>query len=103
MAPDLRDVTREFARGEATLETLRAAARSERSDRQLAEAVLQLIARCESAARTDSARARARDDLRDRAKQLVPAAPAAPAGSTNRRPPGESIYEAGLRGQRRRP
>ena len=102
MPPSLRDVTRDFALGEATLETLRAAARAERSNRPLADEILRLIGECERSGRTDSARVRAMHDLRDRAKALAPPGPAARAASDARRPPGESIYEAGLRGQRRR-
>jgi hypothetical protein len=74
MPPNLRDVTRAFARGEATLATLRGAARAERMDRHLADAILKLIADWETGARTDSARSR--NELRDRAKRLVPSAPA---------------------------
>lgn len=101
MPPSLRDVTRDFALGEATLEALRAAARAERGNRPLADEILRLIGVCERSGRTDSARVRAMHDLRDRARALAPPGPDKPA-SDARRPPGESIYEAGLRGQRRR-
>jgi hypothetical protein len=96
MPPNLRDVTREFARGQAPLETLRRAAREEPIDRQLADGILKLIADWE---RTRSpASAWSRNDLRARAKELVPPDPPA---SSSRRNPTESMYEAGLRGQRR--
>ncbi len=101
MPSNLRDVASDFGRGLATLETLRGAARAERNDRQLAEEILKLIADWENSAWKDSVRSR--DDLRARAKQLVPPAPPAPPAATSRRRPAESIYEAGLRGQRRRP
>ena len=100
MPPNLRDVTRDFGRGQTTLESWRGAARAERDDRQLAAEVLKLIADWESSAWKDSVRSR--EDLRARAKQLVPAAPAAPPESASRRGPKSSIYDAGLRGQRRR-
>ncbi|HEV2060949.1 MAG TPA: hypothetical protein VGR11_16485 [Solirubrobacteraceae bacterium] len=100
MPPNLRDVTRDFGRGEATLESLRAAARAEHRDRQLANEILTLIGEWENSPQKDSVRSR--DDLRARAKKLVPPAPPDPPASTSRRPPGESIYDAGLRGQRRR-
>lgn len=100
MPPDLRDVTRDFGRGQTTLESWRGAARAERDDRQLAAEVLKLIADWENSAWRDSVRSR--EDLRARAKQLVPAAPAAPPASASRRGPKSSIYDAGLRGQRRR-
>ncbi|MGH2919995.1 MAG: hypothetical protein ACRDLS_15545, partial [Solirubrobacteraceae bacterium] len=94
---DLRDVTREFARGEAPLEALRGAARAERGDRRLADEILKLITEWESSAW--SASAWSRNELRARAKSLVPPAPPA---STSRQDPATSMYEAGLRGQRRR-
>lgn len=103
MPTNLRDVARDFGRGEATLETLRAAARTERGDRELADQVLKLIMDWETGGQTHSDRSRT--DLRLRVKQLVPAAPTAPASSAasgSRRPAGESLYAAGLRGQRRR-
>ncbi|HWH23723.1 MAG TPA: hypothetical protein VNW68_02395 [Candidatus Limnocylindria bacterium] len=98
MQSGLRDVAREFARGETTLEVLRAAARTERMDRHVAEEILKLISAWESRAWPDVDRAR--NDLRAGVKQLVPADPPP---SASRRPPGESIYDAGFRGQRRRP
>src|SRR5687767_13313607 len=101
MPPNLRDVARDFGRGEATLESLRGAARAERGDRQLADGILRLIAGWENSPQRHSVRSR--EDLRAEVKQLVPPEPPAPSASTSRRPPGESIYEAGLRGQRRRP
>lgn len=102
MALDLKDVTRAFGRGEATLESLRAAARAEPYDRQLAGEIMRLISDWENSAWKDSARSR--DDLRANIKSLVPPAPTASSpASTSRRQPRESIYEAGLRGQRRRP
>lgn len=86
----MRDVTRAFGIGEATLEDLREAAMAERVDRQLADAVLRLIAEWETSAWT-------RNEFRTRARDLLPATP-----PPSRRPEGESLYEAGLRGQRRR-
>ena len=90
LPPDLSDITRKFACGEVSLLDWRDAAHRERFDRQLSEKVLSLIAQFENSMWT-------RNDLRSRARELVPAErPAA------RRRPAESIYEAGLRGQRRR-
>ena len=100
MPANLRDVTRGFGRGEATLESLRGAAHAERSDRQLADQVLQLITAWETSAWKDSARSR--DDLRVRVGDLVPPDPPTPPAAASSRKPGESIYEAGLRGQKRR-
>lgn len=100
MAFDLRDVTRKFGRGEATLHTLRDAARAERVDRQLAEQVLKLIMEWENSGRTNNDHARS--ELRMRVKALVPAAPTAAAAGQRRRASGNSFYEPGLRGQRRR-
>jgi hypothetical protein len=100
MPADLRDVTREFGRGQTTLENLREAARAEPRDRQLAGALLQLIAEWESTAVTVSVRSRS--ELRARIRQLVPPDPPASPEASARRDPAESIYAAGLRGQRRR-
>ena len=90
MHTHLRDVTRAFGIGEATLDTWREAAHAERTDRQLAEAVLRLIAEWENSAWS-------RNEFRTRARQLIPPLPPPP-----RRPNDTSIYDAGLRGQRRR-
>lgn len=98
--PNLRDVSREFSRGAATLDTLRNAARAEPTDRQLAAELLRLIAEWEAGAWTWTDSGRAKSELRWRVKQLVP--PPAPPPTPSRRPPGESMYDAGLRGQRRR-
>lgn len=103
MPADLRDVTRDFGRGDATLETLRAAAHAERIDRRLADAILRLIADWERKPGRETALTR--NLLRARVEDLVPPAPPPPpppSAAEHRRPPGESIYEAGLRGQRRR-
>ena len=96
MPRSLRDVTRDFSLGEATLEDLREAAYAERMERSLAASVLGLISEWENSAWASD---RSRDTLRARAKALVPARQPV---SKNRRG-SESIYEAGLRGQRRRP
>ena len=100
MAAHLRDVALEFARGEATLGALRAAAYAELIDRTLANGLLGLITQWENSPGKDSVRVR--NDLREGVKRLVPAAPAKPAASTYRRDPSESLYAAGLRGQQRR-
>jgi hypothetical protein len=100
--PTFRDVVRDFSLGDATLDMLRSAARAESSDRQMANEILKLIADWERTPWTDSVVAK--NELRARAKQLVPAAP--PPGSRGRRDPNvdpaTAMYEAGLRGQRRR-
>lgn len=105
MAPKLRDVAREFARGDATLETLRAAASTERANRGLADRILQMIAEFERSGATNSARARS--ELRARAEQLVPTdpddEPDAPADRGDWRGGLDAttfMYESGLRGQR---
>lgn len=100
MPSNLRDVTSEFYRGEATLEVLRAAALAERIDRQLADGILRLISEWEQNPEKNSTRVR--NELRARAKELVPPAPAVSPASTYRRDPSESIYAAGIRGQQRR-
>ncbi|MGH2919343.1 MAG: hypothetical protein ACRDLS_12220 [Solirubrobacteraceae bacterium] len=97
MPSNLADVTRDFGRGEAPLEALRRAAHAERSDGRLADEILRLIAEWESGAWTASSWSR--NELRARAKQLVPAAEPAPPA---RQDPTTAMYEAGLRGQRRR-
>lgn len=98
--PNLREITRQFGRGEATLESLRGAALGEHRDRQLAGEILTLINAWERDPYKDSVRCR--NDLRAHIKQLVPPAPAAAEASKSRREPGESLYAAGLRGQQRR-
>lgn len=97
--PNLRDVTREFGRGETALETLRAAARAEGVDRRLADDILRLIGEWEKGPSTGSAWSR--NELRARAKQLIP--PDAPAATEppRRKDPTETMYAAGVRGQRR--
>ena len=90
MRTHMREVARAFGIGEATLEDLREAAMAERVDRQLAVAVLGLIDQWETSAWT-------RNEFRTHVRALLPATPPPP-----RRPNDESIYDAGLRGQRRR-
>ena len=92
----LREVTREFARGEAPLETLRRAALREPIDRPLADGLLQLIAEWENGAWPNSRWARS--ELRDRAERLVPAAPE-PRKRTEDAT--ATMYGAGLRGHLR--
>lgn len=99
MPSNLRGVTRDFVCGVATLGAWRTAARTESVDRQLADAILQSISEWENTAWPDIARARI--DLRERAEQLVPAAPAGAPASSRNADPTAAMYEAGLRGQRR--
>ena len=103
MLPNLAEVARTFGRGEATLDTLRLAASADRADRRLADTLLALIAEWESSAYKDTVWSR--NELRARASQLAPPVPVAPLTapvSARLREPAESIYEAGLRGQKRR-
>ena len=74
-AKSLRDVAREFAFGEVSLEALRAAARrTEGGDRQLATVILGIIAEWENTKwRTDSVWAK--EELRMRIKDAAPPAP----------------------------
>ena len=101
MPSDLRELTRQFGRGETTLEALRMAARAENRDRGLADQLLQLIREWEISPLRASERAK--NDLREAAENLVPPPPPPLAPSSSaRRDPSESIYAAGLRGQKRR-
>ena len=100
MAPNLTDVTRAFYRGEATLETLRRAARAEGSDRHLAARILGLITDWENSGWTESEASRSA--LRLQVKQAVPPPPTTSPKSTYHRDPAESLYAAGIRGQKRR-
>jgi len=101
MAPRLKEVTREFALGVTTLGTWREAARAESADRRLADEVLRLISDWENTAWPDMTRAR--NELRAGAERLAPA----PLGSSveeekkAKKDPTATMYEAGLRGQRR--
>jgi hypothetical protein len=99
MAMKLRDVTREFSLGDVSLEMLRTAAHAEIAERDLADKLLKLIGEWERSAWPNSAWSR--NELRDRAKQLVPPAPE----PTRRRLTGAeaaaSMYETGVRGRRR--
>ena len=99
MPENLRNVTREFAHGEATLGTWRAAARTERGDRRLADEILRLITEWENTTWPDIARAR--NELRSRAERLVPAAPPEPPESKRSKDPTTAMYEAGIRGHHR--
>ncbi len=92
MKHKLRDVTHEFARGEASLETLRAAARREPVDRRLADDLLKLIATWEKSPWPNSAWSR--NELRDQAKLLVPPIPEAPKVKEDAT---RSMYGPGLR------
>jgi len=91
--PRLSDVTRDFARGDTSLEALRAAARAERMHRHLADEILRLITEWENSGDNSTS---SRNELRARAKRLVPPDP------PPRKEPAESFYEPGLRGQKRR-
>ncbi len=99
MPPNLRNVTRDFVLGVATLGTWREAARAEPVDRRLADEILKTISTWEATTWPDLARAR--NELRTRAEQLVPAAPLESPESKRKVDPTTAMYEAGLRGQRR--
>lgn len=92
----IRDVAREFALGEAPLETLRLAARDERLNINLADEILRLIADWENS--SWSASASSRDELRERVRLLVPAQEKA--DNVNHT---AAMYGAGIRGHRRQP
>jgi hypothetical protein len=99
MPTRLRDVAHDFALGQVALETLRRAAHDEVVDRRLADEILKAIADWERSPSPQGAYAR--NELRARAKQLVPSAPAAEPEAKRDKDPTASMYEAGLRGQRR--
>ena len=83
---DLRDVSRDFGLGNATLEDLREAAQAERIHRQAADQILKLITEWENSAWS-------RNELRMRVRQLTPPPPQSPRGAT--------FYDAGLKAKRR--
>jgi hypothetical protein len=91
----LREVAREFALGEAPLETLRLAARDERLNIGLAEELLRLIADWENSPWSTSASSR--DELRERVRVLVPAQEKTDTVNYT-----AAMYGAGIRGQRRK-
>lgn len=99
MVANLRNVTRDFARGQTTLETLRRAARTEPVDRRLADRLLALITDWENGPWTASTRAR--NELRARARLLLPPDPPDPPPAARSKDATTSMYEAGFRGQRR--
>ena len=100
MPSSLRTVTRDFAFGRLPLETLRAAAIAEPVDRRLAGELLEAIADWERSPSPQGALAR--NELRARAKQLIPAEPPPePEERKRNKDPAAAMYEAGLRGQRR--
>jgi hypothetical protein len=99
MPTNLRDVARDFALGQVALETLRRAAHAEAVDRRLADELLKAIADWENSPSPQGAYAR--NELRARAKQLVPSGPPAEPEASRNTDPTASMYEAGLRGQRR--
>jgi hypothetical protein len=100
MPSSLRTVTRDFSLGRLPLETLRAAAIAERVDRRLAGEILQAIADWERSPSPQGALAR--NELRARAKQLIPPGPPPESEERKRnKDPAAAMYEAGLRGQRR--
>jgi hypothetical protein len=88
---------REFARGEAALEPLRAAAHAERFDRPLADGVLRAIAEWESG--PSPASARFRNELRARVKKLLPPDPPDTPEKRSPRDATAAMYEPGQRGQ----
>lgn len=98
MRHSLKNVTREFVLGVATLGTWREAARAEPVDRRLADEILRVISDWENTSWPDIARAR--NELRERAERLVPPAPP-DEPERRKQDPATAMYEAGLRGQRR--
>ncbi len=84
--PTLKEVARDFALGQLTLEDLREAALAERIHRETAQEILKLIGEWANSPRS-------RNELRMRVKELVPPPP--------RRNEGETFYDAGLRPYRR--
>lgn len=101
MRPNLRNVTRDFVLGVVTLGTWREAARSEPANRNLADEILRVISEWENTTWPDIARAR--NELRERAERLVPAAALDEPATRRKQDPTTAMYEAGLRGQRRTP
>ena len=86
-----------FARGEATLEDLREAARKEPVDRLVADRLLKLISDWERHAVAKTA-PWYREELRDRAGEIVPPLDPEPEKPKDY---AATMYETGLRGQRR--
>ncbi len=86
--PTLKEVARDFALGQLTLEDLREAALAERIHRDTAQDVLHLISDWET-------RGYSRNELRSRVRQLVPPPP------KKSRTSGDALYQPGLDAQRR--
>ncbi len=106
----LREIAREFGRGETTLAALRSAASSEPFDRHLAQSLLRAIGEFEASGRTTSPQARI--ELRERVKELAPARPGEEDDEglpplerewQARGDPAAAMYQCGIRGQQGRP
>ena len=95
----LRETARAFALGEVPLDTVRQAARDERLDRHVADSLLRVIEDWEQGGRVNSPYAR--NELRERVGQVVPAVNAAEKKKLSGSEYATNMYETGLRGQRR--
>ena len=95
----LRETARAFALGEVPLEAVRQTALAERFDRQVAEALLRIIADWESRGRVNSPYAR--NELRERVGQVVPAVKEESEKKKTGSEYAANMYATGLRGQRR--
>jgi len=96
MPSKLREIARDFGLGDAPLEAVRQAALKEPIDRVVADALLKVIADWERGGRQNSPYAR--NELRERVQQIVPAAPEP---SSRQKDYTKNMYDTGLRGQRR--
>ena len=95
----LRETARAFAMGEVPLEAVRNLARAERLDIQVADALLRVIGDWERGGRVNSPYAR--NELRERVGQVVPAAMVEPEKKKSGSEYAANMYATGIRGQRR--
>jgi len=100
MPSNLRAVTRSFVHGEIPLEALRDAARTEFTNRPMADQILKLISEWEHSKWRDAAWSR--NELRARVEDLIPAIPDPSKEKKTGAAAAAAMYDAGLRGNLRR-